>query len=52
MDNQIVPEIINKCKEKFLILQSIGRAIKIEKQSQSSTPADIIVDDLIPNSVH
>ena len=42
-----------KCKEKFVILQSIGIiAIKVVKQGQSSTPADILVDNLIPNSVH
>jgi len=31
----------NKCKEKFVILQSIG--IKVMKQGQSSTPTDIPV---------
>ena len=44
---------IYKCKENFVILQSIGIiAIKIVKQGQSSTPVDIPVDNLIPNSVH
>ena len=39
-----------KCKEKFVILKSIGIiAIKVVKQGQSSTPADIPVDILIPN---
>ena len=42
-----------KCKENFVILKSIGIiTIKVEKQGQSSTPADILVDNLIPNSVH
>jgi len=37
--------------EKLVILQSIGIiVIKVEKQGQSSTPADILVDNLIPNS--
>ena len=34
----------------FLILGII--AIKVEKQGQSSTPADILVDNLIPNLIH
>ena len=42
-----------KVKEKFVTLQSIGIiAIEVEKQGQSSTPAGIPVDNLIPNSVH
>jgi len=43
----------NKSKEKFVILQSIGIiAIKVAKHGQSSTPVDILVDNLIYNSVH
>ena len=35
--------------EKIVILQSIGIiVIKSRKQGQSSTPADILVDNLIP----
>jgi len=45
--------IYNHRKEKFVILQSIGIiAIKSSEKRQSSTPADILVDNLIPNSVH
>ena len=36
--------------EKFVILRSIGK--RVEKQGQSSTPAGILMDNLIPNSVH
>ena len=36
-------------RKKFVILQSIGIiAIKVVKQGQSSTSADILVDNLIP----
>ena len=35
----------NKYKERLVILQSIGIiAIKVKKQGQSPTPADILVD--------
>jgi len=38
---------IYKCKEKIVILQSIGIiTIKVVKQGQSSTPADILVDSV------
>ena len=38
-----------KYKEKFVILQSIGIiAIKVVKQGQSSTPADMLVDIFNP----
>ena len=39
-------KLANKCKEKFVILQSIG--IIVVKQGQSSTPADILVDIINP----
>ena len=40
---------VNKRKEKFVILQSIGIiAIKVVKQGQSSTPADILVGNVNP----
>jgi len=36
----------NKCNENFVILQSIGTiAIKVVKQGQLSTPADILMDN-------
>ena len=39
--------------EKFVIIQLIGIiAIKVVKQGQLSTPENIVVDYLIPNSVH
>ena len=43
-----------KCKEKFVILQSIGRIIAIKscETGLSSTPADILVGNLIPNSAY
>ena len=43
-----------KRKEKFVILKSIGIiAIKSSEIGQSSTPADILVDNSIPNhSLH
>jgi len=45
--------VLYKYTEKFVILQSIGIiAVKVEEQGQLSTPADILVDSLIPNSVH
>ena len=48
----IIPKKINKCKEKFVIFLLIGIIQKIVQQEQSSTPVDILLDNLIPNSVH
>ena len=46
---QFVGAEVYKCKEKFVILKSIGIiAIKVVKQGQSSTPADIPVDIFNP----
>ena len=44
---------IHKCKEKFVILQSIGIiAIKSSETRAVIYTANILVDNLIPNSVH
>ena len=44
---------VHKYKENFVILRSIGIiVIKSSDQGQSSTPADILVDNLIPTPVH
>ena len=44
---------LHKYKENFVILQSIGIIVmNVQKQGQSSTPAGVLVDNLIPNSVH
>ena len=54
MKLQLIAAYKIQVQGKFVILQSIG-IIAIEsseKRAVISTPADILVDNLIPNSVH